>query len=311
MAAARTLPQLGKKIFACYTGMETDLVYKHGIDLPGFAAYPLLRQPDSKNLLRQYYYQLVELAREQNVGLILDSVTWAANRDRGQALGFNQQQLQAFNLEAVALMAEVRAANVDLDIVLAGQIGPQDDSYSPKYLMATVEAREYHLEQIKTYAATDVDFISAFTICYAEEAAGIVKAAQQFSLPVAIAFTLETDGCLPTGMPLSEAIALVDAETNNGPAYYLINCAHPEHFSHIFDGKSWVKRIRGVVANSSRCSHEELEQACALDEGNPEELASQLAALRAKYNHFNVLGSCCGSDMRHMKSILAKAKLIL
>jgi homocysteine S-methyltransferase len=69
-----------------------------------------------------------------------------------------------------------------------------------------------------------------------------------------------------------------------------------------------MHRLRGVVANASRCSHAELEVADELDEGNPDELGALVGGLRKPYPHFNILGGCCGSDMRHMKSILDAAK---
>jgi S-methylmethionine-dependent homocysteine/selenocysteine methylase len=302
------LPQLGNDIFACYTGMETDLLYNRGIDLPGFASYPLLSNPEHKNILREYYSNLVDLAQEQNVGVILDSVTWVANRDRGAELGYTADDLKKFNIEAIELIAQVRDEKGDLPTVLCGQIGPRGDGYAPSDLMTTQEAEDYHSEQIEVYSNTEADLVSAFTICYAEEAAGAVRAAQRFEMPVAIAFTVETDGRLPTGVSLREAIEQVDAETNGGPLYYLVNCAHPDHFTGILDNEAWMQRLRGVVANASRCSHAELEVAEELDNGDPAELGVQVGGLRNKFSHFNILGGCCGSDLRHMKRILEQAK---
>jgi homocysteine S-methyltransferase len=174
--------------------------------------------------------------------------------------------------------------------------------------MTTQQAEDYHSEQIEVYTNTEADLICAFTLCYAEEAAGVARAAQKFDMPVAIAFTLETDGRLPTGMKLREAIEQVDAESNGGPLYYLINCAHPDHFQGILENETWMQRLRGVVANPSRCSHAELELAEQLDDGNPDELGIQLGRLRKQFSQLTILGSCCGSDLRHMKRILEEAK---
>ena len=302
------LPQLGNNIFACYTGMDTDLLYNRGIDLPGFASYPLLSNPEHKNLLREYYSNLVDLAREQNVGVILDSVTWVANRDRGAKLGYTADDLRKFNIDAIELIANVRNKKGDLPTVLCGQVGPRGDGYAPSDLMTTQEAEDYHSEQIEVYSNTEADLVSAFTICYAEEAAGVVRAAQRLDMPVAIAFTVEPDGRLPTGMPLREAIERVDAESNGGALYFLVNCAHPDHFTGVFDDEPWVQRLRGVVANAPRCSHTELEVAEELDDGDPNELGIQVGGLRKRFSHFNILGGCCGSDLRHMKRILEEAK---
>ena len=302
------LPQLGGNLFASYTGMDTELLYNHGIELPGFASYPLLSNPDHKSLIRDYYCNLVDLAREQDVGVILDAVTWVANRDRGAELGYTADDLKKFNTDAIELIASVRNEKGDLPTVLNGQVGPRGDGYAPSDLMTTQEAEDYHSEQIEVYANSEADFVCAFTICYPEEAAGVVRAAQRFAMPVAIAFTVETDGRLPTGMPLKEAIEKVDAESNGGALYFLINCAHPDHFKDIFTNEPWMQRLRGVVANASRCSHAELDVAEELDDGDPDELGVQVGGLRRKYPHFNILGGCCGSDMRHVKRILEEAK---
>ena len=304
----RNLPQLGKGIFACYTGMDTDLLYNRGIDLPGFASYPLLSNPEHKNILREYYSNLIDLARELNVGVILDSVTWAANRERGAKLGFTTDDLKKFNINAIELIANVRNEKGYLPTVLCGQVGPRGDGYILSNLMTTQEAEDYHSEQIEVYSQTQADLVSAFTIGYAEEAAGVVRAAQRYNIPVAIAFTVGTDGCLPIGMSVREAIEQVDAESNGGALYFLINCAHPDHFKNIFNNEPWMQRIRGVVANASRCSHAELEVAEELDDGDPKELGEQVGGLRKKYSHFNIFGGCCGSDLRHMERILTEAK---
>jgi len=304
----QSLPQLGNDIFACYTGMDTDLLYNRGIDLPGFASYPLLSNPEHKNILREYYSNLVDFGREQNVGVILDAVTWVANRDRGAELGYSPDDLKKFNIEAIELIANVRNEKGDLPTVLCGQVGPRGDGYVLSDLMTTQEAEDYHSEQIEVYSNTEADLVSAFTICYAEEAAGVVRAAQRFDMPVAIAFTVETDGRLPTGMSVSEAIEQVDAESKGGALYFLINCAHPDHFTGIFNDEPWMQRLRGVVANASRFSHAELEVAEELDNGDHKELGAQVGGLRKKFSHFNILGGCCGSDLRHMKHIIEEAK---
>ena len=309
MAKYRTsLPQLGTDIFACYTGMDTDILFNRGIELPGFASYPLLESERGRSLLREYYVQLVELGQTHGVGVILDSVTWVANRDRGNSLGYSPEDLKRFNIDAIELIASVREENGDLPTVLCGQVGPRGDGYAPKDQMTVGEAEDYHAEQIEVYSQTQADFVGAFTMCYAEEASGVIRAAASFGIPAAIAFTVETDGRLPTGMPLREAIEQVDEASNNGAAYFLINCAHPDHFSTALSDEPWMQRLRGAVANASRCSHAELDEAEELDAGDPEELGRLVGGLRKTYPHFNILGGCCGSDMRHMKRILEEAQ---
>ena len=139
---------------------------------------------------------------------------------------------------------------------------------------------------------------------YVEEPIGIARAAKAAGMPVVISFTLETDGRLPTGQTLKDAIVEIDAETGKAPAYYMINCAHPTHFEGALEaGEAWIKRLRGLRANASTRSHAELDQATDLDAGNPVELGRQYAELRRKLRHVTVLGGCCGTDFRHVEQI--------
>jgi S-methylmethionine-dependent homocysteine/selenocysteine methylase len=146
--------------------------------------------------------------------------------------------------------------------------------------------------------------VTAITMNYVQEAIGIARAAEAAKMPVAISFTLETDGKLPTGQSLRGAILAVDRASRGAPAYYMINCAHPTHFMTILDSSEpWVKRIRGLRANASKCSHAELDVATDLDDGNPVELGGEYRAILARHPHINVLGGCCGTDHRHVEAI--------
>jgi S-methylmethionine-dependent homocysteine/selenocysteine methylase len=189
-------------------------------------------------------------------------------------------------------------------IVLSGCVGPRGDGYDPGAVMSAEEAQAYHAEQIGAYAGTEADMVTATTMTNANEAVGLVRAAQAAGMPVAVSFTLETDGRLPTGQGLEEAIAEVDAATGGAPAYYMINCAHPTHFAGTLAGRAgWMQRIRGLRANASKRSHAELNEAPDLDDGNPAELGAEYRDLLARHPQINVLGGCCGTDHRHVESI--------
>jgi homocysteine S-methyltransferase len=188
-------------------------------------------------------------------------------------------------------------------IVLNGVIGPRGDAYAPEAEVAADEAEAYHSKQLGWLAKTDIDMVTALTFTQSDEATGVVRAARSVGLPVVVSFTVETDGSLPTGQPLDEAIAAVDDATDNGAAYFMINCAHPDHFMHVLGDGEWVRRVRGIRCNASRMSHAELDESETLDHGNPEELGSQYKAIRAKMPWLNVFGGCCGSDLRHVTEI--------
>jgi homocysteine S-methyltransferase len=312
MAKYRTaLPILRECIFVSYTGIETDLIFNRGIDLPGFASYPLLETEEGRKMLHGYYAQLIDMARQKGVGVILESLTWVANRDRGAAIGHNPASLKKFNIAAIDLIARVREEKGDLPTLLSAQIGPRDDGYAPTDRMTADEAETYHSEQMETISKTEADLVSAFTLCYPEEAVGIVRAGERFEIPVVIAFTVETDGRLPTGMPLKEAIESVDDATDGCTEYFLINCAHPDHFSGVLADERWIHRLRGVVANASRCSHAELDESEELDDGDPEELGELVGAICKKFPHFTIVGGCCGTDMRHLRRIVEQVQFAL
>jgi len=283
--------------------MDTDLMFNQGVDLPGFASYPLLETEDGRKLLRSYCDQLLTIAKELGVGVILDTASWVANRDRGAAIGFDPKRLKALNLASVDLIAQAREEGGDLPTVLCAQMGPRGDGYAPIDQMTPDEAETYHSEQMETLSQSQADFVGGFTLCYPEEAIGIVRAGQAFDMPVAISFTVETDGRLPTGLPLGEAVQAVDAATDAGAAYFLVNCAHPDHIEKALMNDPWIQRLKGIVTNASRCSHAELDQAETLDDGDPEELGKLSGELRGKFPHFTVFGGCCGTDMRHMRHI--------
>lgn len=306
MKYRQSLPQLTDTIFLSDGGMETTLVFLQGIDLPHFAAFDQLCIEAGRQRLLDYYVNYINLAKRAQRGFILESPTWRANSDWGAKLGYSDSELAQKNREAIAMLASLRNQHEapETPLIISGCIGPRGDGYMADNRMSAQQAYEYHRVQIRTFADTDADMVTAMTINYVEEAIGIVNAAREANLPVIISFTTETDGCLPTGEALSEAINRVDAETQYGPAYYMINCAHPEHFrDQLKKGERWTKRIRGVRANASRRSHAELDESDNLDRGNPDELGQQYRELRSMFPNITVLGGCCGTDIEHIESI--------
>lgn len=300
------LPQLSSRTFLTDGGLETTLIFHCGHELPEFAAFDLLTRPDGCEELRRYYERYIDVALENKTGFILESATWRASRDWGQKLGYTSADLQEVNRKAIALLEELRGESETpaAPMVISGNIGPRGDGYQVENRMTANEAKAYHQEQIETLRATGADLVSAFTINYTEEAIGITRAAQEAGIPVVISFTVETDGRLPSGQPLGEAIATVDQATGNGPAYFMINCAHPIHFENVLSGGDpWIHRIHAIRANASTKSHAELDAATALDAGDPVDLGRRYAELKRRLPQLNIFGGCCGTDHRHVEAI--------
>jgi S-methylmethionine-dependent homocysteine/selenocysteine methylase len=297
------LPQLEGSLFLTDGGIETVLIFHEGLELPAFAAFDLLKDEAGTETLRRYYEPYAALAAERGLGFIAESPTWRASPRWAAELGYDDAALAAFNRRAIALLEELRMRHEGTPIVISGCLGPQDDGYNPSEILTADAAQAYHSTQIETFASTAADMVTAITMTYAEEAIGVTRAALAAGLPVVISFTVETDGRLPSGQPLAEAIAQVDAATGEAPAYYMINCAHPTHFTGVLGDDLIRERVRGVRANASTCSHAELDEATELDEGDPIDLAARYAELSALLPRLNVLGGCCGTDHRHVEAI--------
>lgn len=306
MTYRNALPQLSGDLFLTDGGIETVLIFHDGLDLPEFAAFDLLKDEQGTERLRSYYRPYVALARERGLGFVLESPTWRANPRWASAIGYDLEQLDAFNRKAIALLEQIRGEQEPggAPIVISGCVGPHDDGYKPAELLTAEDAQDYHCTQIGTFADTPADMVTAITMTYADEAIGVARAAGEAGLPSVISFTVETDGRLPSGQPLGDAIEQVDCETGASPSYYMINCAHPTHFASVLqrDG-DWRERIRGLRANASIRSHAELDEAEELDEGDPADLGVRYAQLREQLPQLNVLGGCCGTDHRHIAQI--------
>jgi S-methylmethionine-dependent homocysteine/selenocysteine methylase len=302
----QALPQLNGDLFLTDGGIETTLIFHDGLDLPHFAAFDLLKRGEGRGALNRYFRTHASVAKASGVGFILESATWRASADWAALLGYSKDELAEANRESIALLEEVRREFEDdtTRMVISGCVGPRGDGYNPDSQMTPEEAEVYHGEQIATFSRTGADMITAITMTNAEEAIGVTRAARSVGMPVVISFTVETDGRLPTGQSLKDAIETVDAATRSAPAYFMINCAHPTHFeTTLATGEDWVKRIRGLRSNASTLSHAELDEAEELDHGDPRELGRQHGVLKGRLAHINVFGGCCGTDHRHVEEI--------
>ncbi|WP_269583916.1 homocysteine S-methyltransferase family protein [Roseibium sp. Sym1] len=301
-----TLPHQSSKLFLTDGGLETSLIFLEGEDLPLFAAFTLLRTAAGRAKLQDYFRPYIDLAVRSGSGFVLESPTWRANPDWAGQLGYSATALDAANREAIeslqALAQEYRTPQSPF--VISGCIGPRGDGYVAGAAMSVEEARAYHARQIAVFAESGADMVSAITMTNVPEATGVALAARDSGIASVISFTVETDGRLPSGDDLGDAIRAVDAATGGSVAYFMINCAHPTHFAEVLEqGGEWVKRICGIRANASRMSHEELDAAEELDSGDPHDLAQRYAAILDAMPWVRVVGGCCGTDHRHISAI--------
>ena len=301
-----SLPQLSGRPFITDGGLETTLMFLEGIDLPCLAAFPLALNETGRETLARYFEPYLAEARSRGLGVILDTPTWRANPDWAAKLGYSLGELREANRRSVQFAVELRNAygSPSVPIVINGVVGPREDGYVVGDTMSAAEAESYHGFQIEAFRDSEADMVSAITMTYADEGAGIALAARLSGLPAVISFTVETNGRLPSGESVREAIERTDAATDAYPAYYMINCAHPEHFrSELTPGEPWLARLRGLRANASRKSHAELDASPELDIGDPTQLGREYRALRSTLPHLCVVGGCCGTDHRHIRAI--------
>jgi homocysteine S-methyltransferase len=282
-------------------GLETVLVFDEGIELPHFAAFPLVDSEDGRAALHRYYGPFLELARDRDVPLVLSAPTWRANTDWARLLGYEDDDLASVNRRAVEFL-EGMAADYD-EVVIEGSVGPRSDAYNPAFLMDADEAERYHAVQLRTFADAGCAQATALTLTYPDEAVGIARAAKAAGIPIVLGFTVETDGRLPSGDSIEEAILAVDNATDEAAEFFVINCAHPTHFADALPQGDSRTRIRGLRANASRLSHAELDEAEELDSGDPADLAERYVALRSDLPNLEVVGGCCGTDIRHVTAI--------
>jgi S-methylmethionine-dependent homocysteine/selenocysteine methylase len=288
-------------------GLETWLVYHEKVALPHFAAFDLIRRPGGRAVLERHYRSFAELGKREGVGVILETATWRASADWGARLGYDARQLAALHHELVELLWDVRASlePSPAPILVAGCMGPRSDAYAPRVRMTVDEAAAYHGAQVATFSALPVELVVASTLGYVEEALGVALAAASLRVPLVLSFTVETDGRLPSGQGLGEAIEQVDAATAGRVAYFMINCAHPSHVARGLEPDApWLRRLRGLRANASTKSHAELDEATSIDEGDADDLVAAFAALRRQWPGLCVVGGCCGTDHRHVERIV-------
>ncbi len=301
---SRRLPQLTADRFIADGGLETSIIFQQGVDLVDFAAYVLLDTEHGRETLRRYYEPYLDLAAATATGIVLDTPTWRASLDWGTRHGYTSDQLAAVNHRAVEFVTDLAATRPAVQAVVNGAIGPRGDGYVVGDAMSVSEARRYHDLQVRAFARAGAAMVTATTMNYVEEAIGVAMSAEAAGIPAVISFTTETDGRLPTGQALGDAITETDRATDGSPAYYMINCAHPSHFADVVrSGESWLERVKGIRANASALSHAELDEATELDRGNVDEWASLYVWLGEVLPDLRVVGGCCGTDHEHIAAI--------
>lgn len=287
-------------------GFETWMFFVEGFEAPEFAALVLMDDAHAREKMGHYFERFLTMAENAGTGFVLDTNTWRGCVDWAPKLGVTTDDILRLSADAVRFAHDIRTRWVDRvdPIIINGVVGPARDGYVAEAAPDADRAEAVHTPQLAVFASEGVDMVSALTMTNSPEAIGIARSAAAHGLASVISFTVETDGCLPTGQTLSDAIAATDQATGEAPLYYMVNCAHPDHFRDALAAKEpWTSRIGGVRANASRMSHAELDVAETLDDGNPEEFGHLHAEIGTTLPELRVVGGCCGTDHRHVDCV--------
>lgn len=304
-------PRLDGTFYLTEAGTETEIMYKWGFDLPQFAMFPLLDDPEADRVMKGCYRRYFDVAAEHGTGMLFQGHDYRASPDWGAKLGYSPEELETYQQRVIAWLAEIRAEYADTvpHAYIAGCIGPRGDAYGTGGEITEEEARDYHLVQLSTLAGTEADMGIALTFNNIPEAVGVVRAAGDVGLPIGISLTLTTEGRLRSGPSLKEAVEAIDAATGGAAAWFGTNCAHPLEFeAAISEPGAWRERLRYIRPNAVKMEQVALCKLGHLEDGDPEELGRQMAEVARSLPAADILGGCCGTDERHLGQIARRVQ---
>lgn len=286
-------------------GSETEIMYKYGFELPQFAMFPLLDNPEAVSKLREMYRSYLDVVAKHGMCALIGGLDYRASPDWGDLLGYSPEGLSEANHKSIAFLREVADEYVsDIpEILIQGLIGPRGDAYERNESITENEAEDYHSVQLSTLKEANVDLALAITFNNIPESIGVTRAAAKIGVPFAISLTLDSTSKLNSGPSLAEAITTIDAETDQAPEFYLINCSHPVEYEPAIEPGDWITRVRGVRPNASKMEKIALCQIGHLEEGDPVELGELCGDLARRYPHMDIWGGCCGTWDVHLNEI--------
>ena len=299
-------PRLHRKFYLTEGGTETEILYKWGFELPEFAMFPLLDNPEADAVIRNIYRRYFDVAEARDTGLLILGHDYRASPDWGKKLGYSPDALAKMQRRTIRFLADMRAEYKGrvTDAYIAGCIGPRGDAYGTGGDITAAQAEDYHSVQLTTLKDTDADMAIAMTFNNIPEAVGVIRAATALAIPVGISLTLTTDSRLRSGPTLREAVETIDERTDGGAAWFGTNCAHPLEFEPaLADDGPWTDRLRYIRPNAVKMEQVALCKLGHLEDGDPVELGQQMGEVARRFPLADILGGCCGTDERHLDEI--------
>jgi len=310
MTIQSPLPSMGTgEFFLTEGGTETEMMYRHGFELPEFCMLPLLDNPQAVSAMRGMFCQQLDVAAEFGLSFLLTGLDYRASPDWGAKLGYSPSALADANIAAIEFLRDI-AKGYEGQIPhlhIGGILGPRGDAYSLNNEITAESAAAYHAVQLETLKRANVDFVCAATFNSIAESVGALRAADRIGLPLSVSLTLDSSCRLKSGPTLAEAITEIDAQAGDAaPEFYMVNCSHPLEYEPALENQDWIRRLRGVRPNASKMEKLALCKLGHIEEGDPVELGSQVRDLSKRYPHMDIFGGCCGTGHNHLREI-AKA----
>ncbi len=310
MRVNSSLPAAGSgEYFLTEGGTETEIMYRHGFELPEFAMFPLLDTPKAVRALRSIFRAHLDVAAEFGLSFLLTGLDYRASPDWGAKLGYSPQALSDANMQSIEFLREISEGYEGQipRLLIGGCLGPRGDAYGLNQNITAESAEDYHAVQLETLKKSGVDFAVAATFNNVPEAVGVSRAAARIGVPLFVSLTLDSTHRLKSGPSLGDAITEIDALAGEAaPEFYLLNCSHPLEYEPALDDGKWIKRLRGVRPNASKMEKIALCKLGHIEDGNPVELGEQIGDLSYRYTHMDIFGGCCGTGDSHLREI-AKA----
>ena len=169
------LPQCNGDVFLTDGGIETDLIFNRGIDLPLFASFVLHDDPAAEEVVRAYFRDYLRIAADHGYGIVLETLTWRASSDWGDQLGYDAVKLRDVNQRAAEFLLDLREREAGSPMVVSGCIGPRGDAYSDLGSPDADVFERYHRPQVDALAASGADLVTALTLTNTTEAIGVTR----------------------------------------------------------------------------------------------------------------------------------------
>lgn len=258
-----------------------------------------------ENICRQY----LDIGQSFDLPLLMSTPTWRASRERIEAAGYGGIDVNGDNARFLGELRKRYGAYSE-KVILCGLMSCRGDAYDPAAALAVDKAREFHAWQAERLANTEVDFLLAATLPALSEATGLALALAATGKPYVVSFVVRPQGTLLDGTPLKDAIAAIDAAVTPRPLAFMINCTHAgfarSALLHDVNSSPMVRqRVTGLLANTAALSPEDLNERDSLVAEDPEVFARSVAELHWELG-LKILGGCCGTDDRHIRSLATR-----